>query len=158
MYELTEAMVKTIKAAAKKMTGGNRRAFEAEAALDYLGGDSRLAETVFGWSRKTVRKGLEEFRRGSVISDLPRNFVRKTEEKNPQLAQDIRDLVEPQSQADPNRFPNKMANHLCLHTHDRPNGPAGIDRAKGHCPEDLPSEGTVGVMLGRMGYRTPLNQ
>lgn len=39
MNELTETMVATIKAAAKKMTGANRRAFEAQAALDYLGGD-----------------------------------------------------------------------------------------------------------------------
>ena len=36
---VTYAMVKTIKAAAKKMTGANRRAFEAEAALGYLDGD-----------------------------------------------------------------------------------------------------------------------
>jgi len=63
MNELTEAMVVTIKAAAMKMTGANRREFEAQATLDYLGGDSRLAETVFGWSRKTVSKGLEELRR-----------------------------------------------------------------------------------------------
>ena len=60
MDELTEAMVKTIKDAAKKITGANRRAFAAQVAVDFLGGDPRLTETVFGWSRKTVSKGLEE--------------------------------------------------------------------------------------------------
>ncbi len=47
MNELTEATVVTMKDAAKKMTGANRRAFEAQVVLDYLGGDARLAETVF---------------------------------------------------------------------------------------------------------------
>ncbi|VAX36210.1 hypothetical protein MNBD_PLANCTO02-499, partial [hydrothermal vent metagenome] len=52
MNELSEAMVVTMKNAAGKMTGANRRAFEAQVVLDYLGGDARLAETVLGWSRK----------------------------------------------------------------------------------------------------------
>lgn len=148
MNELTETMVVTIKAGAKKMMGANRRAFEAQAALDYLGGDPRLAETVFGWSRKTVSKGLEELRRGVVIPDRPRNFVRKTEERNPQLARDIRDLVEPQSQADP-KFQTTFAYTRMTAKAVR----QALIEQKGHRPEDLPSEGTVGVMLGRMGYR-----
>ncbi len=148
MNELTESMVATIKAAAKKMTGANRREFEAQAALDYLGGDPRLAETVFGWSRKTVSKGLEELRRGSVIPDRPRNFVRKTEEKNPQLAQDIRDLVEPHCQADP-KFQTPFAYTRLTAKAVR----QALIEQKSHRPRELPSEGTLGVMLGRMGYR-----
>lgn len=148
MNELTESMVKTIKEAAKKMTGANRRAFEAQATLDYLGEDSRLAETVFGWSRKTVRKGLEELRMGIVIADLPRVAVRKTEEKNPQLARDIRDLVEPHSQADP-KFQTTFAYTRITAKAIR----QVLVEQKGYCSEDLPSEGTIGMMLYRMGYR-----
>jgi len=148
MNELTEAMVKTIKAAAKNMTGSSRRVFEAQVALDYLGGDSRLAETVFGWSRKAVRRGLEELRTGIIIPDLPRNAVRKTEEKNPQLARDIRDLVEPHSQADP-KFQTTFAYTRITAKAVR----QALVEQKGHRHEDLPSEGTLGVMLGRMGYR-----
>ena len=64
MNELTEQQVATIKDAARKLTGAKRRAFEAQVALDYLAGDTRLAETVFGWSRKTVQLGLAELRTG----------------------------------------------------------------------------------------------
>ena len=147
MNELTEAMVKTIKEAAKKMTGTNRRAFEAQTALDYLGGDPRLAETVFGWSRKTVSKGLEELRTGVVIPDQPRDAVRKTEEKNPQLAQDICDFVEPHSQADP-KFQTPLAftrmtaqtvrNELLKNKELNP---------------VVPSRQTIGEILNRLGYR-----
>jgi len=148
MNELTEAMVETIKDAAKKMAGANRREFEAQVALDYLGGDPRLAETVFGWSRKTVSKGLEELRTGAVIPDQSRNAVRKTEEKNPQLARDIRDLVEPHSQADP-KFQTTFAYTRITAKAVR----QALIEQKDYCSYDLPSEGTLGVMLGRMGYR-----
>ena len=147
MNELTEAMVKTIKEAAKKMTGASRRAFEAQATLDYLGGDPRLAETVFGWSRKTVSKGLEELRTGVVIPDQPRDAVRKTEEKNPQLAQDIRDLVEPYSQADP-KFQTTFAYTRITAKTVR----QALIEQKGYREEDLPSERTMGTVLNRMGY------
>ena len=142
-------MVKTIKAAAKNMTGPIRRAFEAQVALDYLGGDSRLAETVFGWSRKAVSKGLEELRTGIVIPDLPRNAVRKTEEKKPQLARDIRDLVEPQSQADP-KFQTTFAYTRITAKAVR----QALVEQKGYRHEDLPSKGTLGVMLTPHGLST----
>jgi hypothetical protein len=148
MNELTEAMVETIKAATKKMMGANRRAFEAQATLDYLGGDPRLAETVFGWSRKTVSKGLEELRTGVVIPDQPRDAVRKTEEKNPQLAGDIRDLVEPHSQADP-KFQTTFAYTRITAKAVR----QALIEQKGYRPQDLPSERTICTMLNRMGYR-----
>ena len=149
MNELTEAMVKTIKAAAKNMTGPNRRAFEAQVALDYLGGDSRLAETVFGWSRKAVSKGLEELRTGIVIPDLPRNAVRKTEEKKNPLARDVRDLVEPHSQADP-KFQTTFAYTRITAKAVR----QALVEQKGYRHEDLPSEGTLGVMLTPHGLST----
>ena len=46
--ELTQQMVDTVPDAAGKMTGPERRAFEAKVCWDYLCGDERLTETVFG--------------------------------------------------------------------------------------------------------------
>jgi len=148
MNELTEAMVETIKDVAKKMTGSNRRAFQAPVALDYLGGDPRLAETVFGWSRNTVRKGLEELRTGVVIPDQPRDPVCKTEEKNLQLAQDIRDLVDPHSQADP-KFQTTFAYTRITAKAVR----QALIEQKGYRDQDLPAERTLSTILNRMGYR-----
>ena len=58
--ELTQQMVDANPDAAGKMTGPERRAFEAKVCWDYLCRDARLTETVFGWSRHTVAKGLNE--------------------------------------------------------------------------------------------------
>jgi hypothetical protein len=76
--ELTRKMIETIRDAAKELKGAKRRAFEAQVCLDYLGGDPRLTETVFGWSRHTVAKGLEELRTGRIIPDAPRTYKPKT--------------------------------------------------------------------------------
>ena len=85
--ELTPKTIDTMRDAAGKLTGPTRRAFEARVSLDYLGGDARLTETVFGWSRHTVARGIREFHSGRVIPDAPRARKPKTEEANPQLAQ-----------------------------------------------------------------------
>ena len=62
MEELTPKVIETLRDAAGKLTGSKRRAFEARVSLDYLGGDTRLTETVFGWSRHTVAKGIKDHR------------------------------------------------------------------------------------------------
>jgi len=148
MNELSKAMVVTMKDAAKKMTGANRRAFEAQAALDYLGGDARLAETVFGWSRKTVKRGIEELQTGVEIPDKPRKKLLKAEVKNPQLAQDIRNLVDPQSQADP-KFQTTFAYTRITAKAVR----EALIEQKNHLDEELPAERTMSTILYRMGYR-----
>ncbi len=68
MEELTPKVIETIRHAAKELTGAKRREFEARVSIDYLGGDPRLTETVFGWSRHTVAKGITEFNSGEVIA------------------------------------------------------------------------------------------
>tara|TARA_B000000460_G_scaffold245057_1_gene216161 strand:- start:942 stop:1166 length:225 start_codon:yes stop_codon:yes gene_type:complete len=70
--ELTAKVIATLREAAKEMTGAKRRRFQARVSQDYLGGDPRLTETVFGWSRHTVAKGLKELATGQTIPDQPR--------------------------------------------------------------------------------------
>ena len=60
LAELTDPIVATIKDAAAKLSGHRKRAFQAKVTRDYLGGSARRAETVFGWGRETVRRGLRE--------------------------------------------------------------------------------------------------
>ncbi len=102
MSELTDQQMATIKDAAKKLTGAKRRAFQAQVVLDYLDGSARRAETVFGWSRRTVILGLNERRSGiRCLEHFSARGNRTTEAKRPQLAEDIRCLAEPESQVDP---------------------------------------------------------
>ena len=84
---LTDAMVATIKDAAAKLRGRRKRTFQARVTRDYLEGSPRRAETVFGWGREAVGKGLVELEGRSASSDVskdPRQEARgrpKTEER-----------------------------------------------------------------------------
>ena len=148
MEELTPKIVETIRGAAKELTGAKRREFEAQVSLDYLGGDPQLTETVFGWSRHTVAKGLKERRTGQIIPDAPRTYKPKTEDAQPRLAQDIIDLVEPDSQTDPKfqglfkytRLTAKAVREMLI-------------EHKGYTSEELPHQDTIGQMLDRLGYK-----
>ena len=145
MDELTQQMVDTIRDAARKMTGPERRAFEVKVCWYDLYGDARISETVFGWSRHTVAKGLNEYQIGKIIEDQPRAGKLKTEEKNPHLANDICDLMEPNSQTAPNvqsLFKDTRMTARAAHQ-------APIEE-KDYTDEELPSENTIGVMLNRM--------
>lgn len=148
MEELTPKMIETIRDAAKKLNGHHRRAFQARVSVDYLGGDSRLTETVFGWSRHTVAKGIKELQTGQVIPDAPRSCRPKTEVANPQLAQDIVELVEPDSQTDPKfqglfKYTRLTANALRKM----------LIEEKNYTSEQLPHLSTIGCMLERLGYK-----
>ncbi len=102
MEELSKKHIHTIKDAAHKLTGAKRRAFEAQVTLDYLGGSARRAEMVFGWYRETVELGLNELRTGiECLANFAARGRDKSEEKLPQLKEDIRSLVEPESHTDP---------------------------------------------------------
>jgi len=106
---LSEGVVESIKSATRKLTGWKRREFQAETVLKYFEGSPRKAERLFGWGRDTVKKGLNEKRTGIRCVDNARARGRKkTEEQNPNLAEQIQALAEPESQADP-KFQTPLA-------------------------------------------------
>jgi len=149
MNRLTESQIATIKDAGRKLTGVKRRAFQAQVAVDYVQGNSRRAESVFGWSRQTVELGLNERRTGIIcLGRFSDRGNRKTEEKVPQLEQDIRFLAEPESQTDP-KFQSPFQ-----YTRMTAKGmrQALLDQ-KDWRDEELPCENTIGVIMNRLGYR-----
>ena len=98
----TECLDALIRSGARRLTGYQRRLFMAEVATELCEGSARQAERRFGWGRETVLKGLHEARQGIRCLE---NFVARgrlrSEEKDPQLAADIRAIVEPHTYADP---------------------------------------------------------
>ena len=64
MTVLTEDVIASFQDAARRLTGPQRRAFQAQVTLDYLEGNVWKAERVFGWSHHTVTLGLHELRTG----------------------------------------------------------------------------------------------
>jgi hypothetical protein len=84
------------------LSGADRREFITQITIELLDGNPRKAEHVFGWGRETVKKGMKELATGiTCIDNYSARGNKKTEEKIPQLAEDIRSIVEPTSQSDP---------------------------------------------------------
>src|SRR3954447_26249598 len=84
------------------LTGYQRRLFQAEVVTALCGGNARQAEYRFGWGRATVEKGLHEQHHGiRCLENFTARGRRRSEEKDPRLAADIRAIVEPHSYADP---------------------------------------------------------
>lgn len=147
--QLADAVIRTIRDAARKLTGPKRRQFQAQVALDYFGGSARKAQTVFGWSGKTVALGLNELRTGiTCVDSFALRGRRKSEDAQPQLLEDIVALVDPQSQTDP-KFQGRFQYTRMTAKAVRQ---ALIDE-KDWKDEQLPHENTIGVILNRLGYR-----
>jgi hypothetical protein len=133
---------------ARRLTGYQRRLFQAEVATELCGGSARLAERRFGWGRDTVEKGLHESRHGvRCLENFAARGRRRSEDKNPRLAADIRAIVEPLSYADPELQSSRRYTNLSA---------AEVRTAliaKGHPKTELPSERTIRDILNRMNYR-----
>ena len=149
LTELTESMRETIQSASRKLTGFQRRQFQAEMAIKYCRGNPRRAEEVFGWGREAVNTGLNELRSGiRCVEDYSTRGRRKSEEKSPELVEEIHALVEPESQADP-KFQTPLA-------YTRITAKAVHERLVANTAGDgrhVPAERTVYDILNRLGYR-----
>ena len=147
--ELTESMKETIVSAARKLTGFRRREFLAEMTLKYCDGKARRAEQIFGWGREAVNTGLNEQRTGiRCLENFSTRGRFKSEEKRPELVEQIHKLVEPKSQADP-KFQTPLA-------YTRMTAKAVRQQLVAKAEGDdarVPSERTVLNIMNRLGYR-----
>src|SRR5437016_3966552 len=148
MEDSVEQYDALIRSGARRLTGYQRRLFQAEVVTALCGGNARQAEYRFGWGRATVEKGLHEQHHGvRCLENFAARGRQRSEEKDPQLAADIRAIVEPHTHADPElKSARRYTNLSAVEVRD-----ALI--AKGYSPERLPSERTMRDILNRMNYR-----
>ena len=126
----------------------DRRQAMGDVTLTLLDGKSRVAEEVFGWGRSTVSLGLDEFRSGVVcINDVSTRHKPKSEDKYPQLMADIRELLEPSSQAEP-----RLRTTL-LYTNMTAQAVYDALLENGWSAESLPTVRTISNILNRNEYR-----
>ena len=124
--------------------------FLAQVCEGLCGGSTRKAEQRFGWGRETVAKGLRELYQTEPASSTEpptRRGRRRSEEANPQLAVDIRLIVEPHTQPDPELKTARQYTNLSA---------AEVRAAlveRGYDKKQLPSERTIRDILNRMNYR-----
>lgn len=84
------------------LKNAKRRIFMAGTVCSIGEGGQRTAETILGWNRGTIRKGMHELQSGIRCVD---NFCgrgrKATEHHLTDLKKDIQEIVKPSSQADP---------------------------------------------------------
>ena len=138
-----------LRTAAKELTGWKRRVFIGDVTEQLCDGNARRSERRFGWGRETAEKGMKERELG--VLSAPDYFTRgrpRSEEKNPQLAADIREIVEPNTQADPELKSTRQYTNMTAAEVRQ-----ALIKGKGYREKDLPSERTFRTILNRMGYR-----
>ena len=117
-------------------------------AEKYCGGSARVVERTFGWGRDAVNTGLNEKRTGIRCVDNVKARGRiKSEVIDRQLETDIRELVEPQTQAD-SKFQSTLA-------FTRATGPAvhaALQDKLRDTGRNVPALRTVANILNRLGY------
>jgi hypothetical protein len=102
MEHAEQSYVQLLQVGAKRLTGHQRRLFQAEVCLKLCDGNTRHAERRFGWGRDNVAKGIHEYQSGfRCVENFGSRGRRRREDLNPQLAQDIRAIVAPRSYTDP---------------------------------------------------------
>ena len=146
---LSPSQIADLRLAASKMTGANRRAFEAEMTMKYCAGNPLLAETTFGWGRHTVVVGLAERRTGIRCLGAQAAFSgrQRWEEQYPEVAAALERLAEAHAHQDPT-FRTTVA-------YTRLTATAALSalRAQGYSEEQLPSPRTMAAVLNRLGFR-----
>jgi hypothetical protein len=146
--ELSEGQKELYRTTAQTLKGHERRLFMARVVKLLGEGGQSQAKRELGWNRNTVRKGLRELASGIVcIDNYGARGRKRAEEHLPNLLQDIRELVDGQSQTDPSFESSRLYTRLSA---------AAVRRAlitkKGYMDEELPSQETIRVKLNELGY------
>jgi len=146
--ELTESLTTLLQETAQQLTGSARRVFMAKTVRELGHGGQRRAAQALGWSRMTIRKGTHELDSGIRCLD---NFAgrgrKRAEEHLPHLLEDLRALVDSQSQADPQFRTTRLYTRLSAAEVRRQ-----LIAQKGYTDAELPTAETIGTKLNALGY------
>jgi len=149
LSHLNVSQIEDLKLANSKMSGAERRSFQAAMTLKYCKGNARLAAKVFGWGRETVRLGLNEQRTGIICLGAQSAYGgdKLWEEKHPEVAQALWDLMAAHSQQDPT-FRTSVSD-------TRLTAAKALEelRIRGFQEDNLPSPSNMAEILNRNGYR-----
>ena len=134
--------------AAKQLHGSARRAFLGQVCQNLCGGNTRKADSRFGWGRETIALGIAEQDSGFQSPEkIEGRGQPRSEVRNPQLAIDIQLIVEPHTHADPELKTDRMYANL--------SAKEVLQELKnrGYTDEMLPKVRTFRDILDRMNYR-----
>lgn len=100
--ELTDSLKALFIETSKALKASSRRLFMARTVKELGPGGQRRAERALGWNRITIRKGMHELKSGIICLEAFSARGRKRAEVHlPRLLDDLRAIVDGQSQTDP---------------------------------------------------------
>jgi|SRR6056297_94209 len=134
---------------AKGLKGGQKRLFMAKTVKAMGRGGQRWAEEHLGWCRDTIRKGRHELDSGMTCIDAFHCRRRKpAEEHLPGLLDDIRQIADGHSQADPKFQTGRLFTRISAAEVRR-----RLIAEKGYTDEQLPTQQTINTKLNLLGFR-----
>ena len=146
--ELTKSRKTWLIETAKALQGTERRVFMARTVRELGEGGQRLAERELGWNRGTIRKGEKELESGIADEDNFSARGRKPSEVHlPNLLTDIREVIDSQSQTDP-QFRNKRLYCRLSAIEVR----RQLMGQKGYSDDELPTAQTINTKMNNLGY------
>ena len=146
--ELTAELKALFIETAQMLKGHERRIYMAKVVRLLGPGGQRQAEKELGWNRGTIRKGSRELSSGLRCADaFSARGQKKIEEKLPHLCEDIKAIVDSQSQIDPSFKTQRLYTRLSAAEVRRQ-----LISQKQYREASLPSERTIGRRLNQLGY------
>lgn len=148
LVELTSEVKDYLRQSASALRGFDRRLFVARTVRLLGPGGPSLTERELGWNRFTVRKALREFDSGiRCVDAFSARGRKRAEERLPGLLDDIRSLIDGQSQTDPTFRSQRLYTRLSAAEVRRQ-----LILQKGHADASLPSEETIRRKMHQAGY------
>lgn len=134
---------------AKQLKGHQKRLYMARVVKALGRGGQAYASRELGWDRNTIRKGQRELETGfRCVDNYQARGRKRTEERLPQLIEDIRAIAEQHSQTDPTFQSTRLYLRLSANSVRQ-----ALIKQKGYSDEQLPSTETIRDRLNELGYR-----
>ena len=131
-----------------KLKSSDRRIALAKVSKSIGKGSQRIVAKIFNVSRDTIRKGTHELESGFRIIDAYNARDRKkVEEKLPNLLEDIKAIVDCQSQTDPDFKTTRLFTRLTVEEIR-----TQLVETKGYKLEQLPTLQTLNTKINNIGY------
>lgn len=132
-----------------EINASNRRRVLARMALAYGFGGISAVSRKFGVSRDTIRKGVRELKEGLESND---NYHlrgrKKITETLPFLEQDIKNIVDSQSQTDPKFESTRLYTRLTVAEIRKQ-----LVEQKKYTEQELPTNQTLNALINKLGYK-----
>ena len=148
MREISKAEEELYKETAKILKGTERRVFMARVVKILGHGGQYYVEREFHWNHEAIKKGKQELETGEpIIDNFSARGTKRVEEKLPNLLNDIKSIVDGETQTDPTFKTTELFTRM---TSKEVRNQLIVQ--KGYSDEELPTEETIRKRLNELGY------